>query len=240
MSLKYIIGVLIITVYGCNITMLNGQCIKGKYTFKKNKVEEHLIFNHDSTFYYEKNIKPTMGYSDTLSFGRYSVDSNVITLNSHYQESFGSKDDFINNILVEEEIIEDSDMIYFIISNKFEEMIMINYKDMKSPLRYQIETGSDIFLSKDNIIKIPKSDFASSNFALTVVVNNDEFLGNSALSTILCGFYNIINDESNYFKITIPDLTTEYLTCIRLYSEYLIIKSDDIIMWHGNEYIKQK
>lgn len=234
---KYI--VLLFSVLVCVDVVVCGQSIEGKYISKQYGGDEYIVFNSIGNFYFIDKVFPAIRYSDTLSFGKYKREFNVIELNSCYQEVFGSRKSFIDTIIVKEEIIDDSEMKYFIINNEFEDMIISRYDNLNSPLKYQIEIGDDKYFSKNSIVKIPKNKSNSTVFSLTVIVDNSEFIGYCPLSTIFCGFYTVKSDESNYFKITIPQLTVEYMTCMRLYSDYILIKSMDTIIWHGNEYIKE-
>jgi hypothetical protein len=219
------------------------QDIYGSYKSKSFPELKEIVLNRDSSFYIIEKTPDIYQYTDTLTFGKFKItDNKIIELNSSYQELANIQFSFIN-MNVKEEVGNNSDSLYFIIKNSFEENICKNLPYERRPIYYNISLngGSDdfrnyIYEQFSNYCQIAKKDLYY--FSISVIPNNLTFSGYLSLREIETDIYNILNKKSNIFIINLPNLNVNFLCQKRLYSEYLLRENNNTLIWQGEKYIK--
>lgn len=211
--------------------------IEGIYYSNISPDNNKIVFKKNGTFYIINKIKKLFQYTDTLSFGKYKISGkNIIKLTSYYQNIQNFQIAY-NEINVTERQGENTDSLYFLIKNDFENNFCKNEKYKNRPLYYNLYVYGDTIYdlrSLSNEFQIPNMN-SLRFFDLIVVPDNYNFSGYLALKKIFSD-YHPKNKDSNIFIIDIPELNVHYLTCKRLYSEIILIKNKNTIIWQGVEY----
>jgi hypothetical protein len=87
-----------------------------------------------------------------------------------------------------------------------------------------------------NIIKIYHPE-RLSNFWLTVAADNIHYPG-PVEAKMMAFMYTVNNSSSNYFKITLPEITYDFISQRRMEGELMLIKDRNTIFWDG-KYFKR-
>lgn len=196
----------------------------------------------DGTFYIIEKIRDVYQYSDTLSFGEYElIDKNIIEFNSTFQEATDCQEFYITMEITEERG-NHPDTLYFKIENDFENQICAKEPNDRRSINYGWYINGKEAVSENhcsrlfaNEFKIPKKDNLTY-FSIIVIPNIPVFAGYMPFKLLYSDSHYLQNKEANIFSIKIPKLTVSYLSTMRLYSDYVLIKNKKTLIWHGEEF----
>jgi hypothetical protein len=177
----------------------------------------------------------TVWHLKDLGYGQWRKKGEFLIFNS----SDDIKSDVLNIIVEEESISNDSLKIEII--NPYES------EEGSSPLRifkYEISLFSPHVNIGDKFVmdKASKSFLVSKEFNLNgiiVYMVPDPFYypNKLAFNFLSTTYYTVKNPKSNYFKISIPDFTLEYIGYMRFKNEYIKIVDDKTLLVRGERFI---
>jgi hypothetical protein len=187
---------------------------------------------------------------DTISYGTWNIDKEFLVLNSA-KEILGQ---FLHLCVKEAYVTQDS--ITVEITNPYEEeltkrIVAANNKAFYKtrPFYYVVNfTGNNVgFVSKSgtirggNIIKYQGyNDLKISSISITIIPDNFNYPGYLSYKLVYTLPYETMNPNSNYFKINIPDFTSNYMNYRRLKGEFVKILGRDKLQWNNEIYIRDK
>ena len=185
--------------------------IEGIYYSKILPENNQIVLKKDGSFYIIEKLNKVAQYTDTLSFGTYkATGKNIIKLKSYYQNG-GNFQIAFNKINVTEKQGKNTDSLYFVIKNDFENKFCKNEEYKYRPLYYNLYVYGDTTYDLRRLpgeFQIPNMN-SLSFFLLTVVPDNANFNSYLALKNIFNN-YQIKDKESNVFIIDIPILDVYY------------------------------
>ena len=173
-----------------------------------------------------------------LSFGDWRKESNFLVLNS----SYSIKSDVLD--VVVEEKIDKGDSLRFDICSPYE--AFEKGRGLRI-FRYEIYIDSDdpfvtygISANSSTIVERVDRNFSINGFALAIVPDPYLYPGdNMAFNFLRTRLYTPKNKKSNYFKITIPDHTLDYLGYIRFKEEYVKVIDKNTVQLRGEKFKKK-
>lgn len=234
-------------VCSCSSSNFLSSDVVGTY-FQTGKENMKLSFGEKSFLYidtFDYDHLPPFACCDTLAFGFWEIDSQrgILSL---------STPEFLNESIVHINVIEDEkhskDSLYFVIDNPIERHFE-KYNQIHTEISYQLMLGSDNFdldskLSSKrfntNFIVIPSHGRLVNKISINIYPKTD-FRGREINTREIYSInYEVNNENTNVFRISIPQLTYGYISYKRLHSDYLKIVSKNKLIWDGQEYVKLK
>jgi len=246
MSKNLLSLLLLILLVSCSKSVVyKSERIKGKYLQKEQKWIE-LHFNDNNFVLLDTSREEhlsTTDCCDTISYGGWEIDKYGLIKLTTPEE--------LNNYYLDIEVSENRaysrDSLYFIVENPIEDYYKKTNRKEKY-IQYKIDIGSNITSFDQsihnkrystNVFSIAKVDNLNIySFEITVIVDPEirlKYLNTMLVNTLS---YDVQSKESNVFRIKIPDLSFNYLSCKRLNGDYLKIVNTNKLIWDGQEYIK--
>lgn len=179
---------------------------------------------------------------DTVSKGTWTRENDLLCLSTPQL-----KQSLLDLIVTELNDFKYDDSIVLVIKNPIED----NYKKIKITDRdidYRVtlfnNNGSLLEgwtkLYNTNIIKIRHPRNIRIAKISVSAYPNARFNGrNTSIKEVSTIEYKIKDDNSNHFEVTIPELSYEYLSYLRLNRDFVKIISKTKLEWDGNFYIRE-
>ncbi len=230
------------TLYSCSIHNNTGDV---SYVNFENNVEINL---RENTFLIIDRSNPNnIPYKccDTISYGFWKKVEKGNFLEFNSPESYNTNH---INMIINESKKNDLDSVYLNIDNPISES-QKKYSQQDSDLFYMIELSTndsnfDVRLAQkkweSNKIKFFKpKDVIIKSISVLIIPKTDIYLRKISAEITYTIPYNLRDNSSNNFDITLPTLTYQYLTLERLKKYYVKIYKNGII-WNGDFYLRKE
>lgn len=217
---------------------LSVEDLEGVYTQESDRAIKLKLEKKDFTLYNSIPSKHSTFFKccDTISKGVWQIENdNFISLTSSIEPL-----NFLS-MKVDESFRNDSEGLTFLISNPIENHYTRHnekYRELSYEIYLDGENNSVIQDIDDNYLKVTElKDLKRIN--IIVSVKCDIPLKHLAFDYIFILPYEIKNTNANIFKITIPELSYEFLGKKRLNRDYLkLSKNRKSLIWDGLKYTK--
>lgn len=211
-------------------------------SFKSLKSGKVLNLKENGNYYLlppNGSVWHEMNDLDTISFGKWKTDGNLIVLNSDSE--------ITSQVLlmkVHESTSNSTDSLYIKIITPFEN------NGFDSPVRlchYNFTFNGKGSLSKlsdklygDEIQLLKYDKDVVDGFQLLIVPNVLDYPAEVGYNYIYTPEYKIKNKSANTFTIEIPKFTYKYFSYERYIGEYIKIITEDSLMWKNEVYSRVK
>lgn len=243
--LKLFIPIIIIVILkGCKTSQFSQIGMQGVYFLKNDRsVKISLSGNTFTLIDSKKNGHMATPCCDTLAIGEFKVEDNFLVVNSprYFNSIFLDMD-------VKEKTLHDLDSIVFHINNPIETMYHrynskggeLDYSLFVQPKGSSLEYFREHIKSKvDNkIVFLNPQRLSVNNFFIMIEPKSSINVKNISVREIYTLTYQVKNATSNFFEISIPQLTYGYISYKRLNSFYVKIINSNKILWEGEEFIR--
>lgn len=231
-----ILSTIFLIIQSCSSTY-RSKDLEGVYKQDESKnIEFHLQGNKFALLDVNKNEhQPLYKCCDTIAYGIWKTEGDgFVSLSS--PEDLG---EFVDLRVEESKKDLPKNNVVFVIDNpieshyqKFEE----DYRELSYNIN--ISTGIDFIERKaeSNTVET-KIEGDITEFEITILVKSDIPLRES-LREVYTLPYKVKNPKSNYFRVSIPELTYGFLSYKRLKDDYVKIISENKLLWDGKEYSK--
>ena len=231
---NYQLTVLICMCMLQNIVYAQKNKINGTYAWD---MTEYLTITEDSFKLYLYSTYPSLyglNFRDTiLAEGKVQYESdNFIKLTSKdYEWEIKENMTVIDSI---DSHLNDSIRFTFIFpfDGKYKIILYLENHDYKNEIKYELKDSKDVFLPmyKDSILTF--------SFIILNQVPVEYPFRNYLKNVQFSSFRNTSkNNNSNFFEISIPDLTNSYFNRFLINGEYIRVNKDkDVLFWRNEQY----
>lgn len=211
--------------------------IAGTYIGKE--TGQNLIIKQDGGFFlFNHERRDKVFQLDTMSFGSWRLEGDFIVLNT--PKSINSSR---LKVEVEEGYIPNSDSLVVEILNPYEDYYR-NYGGRRlfdyvfSIDSYESNLGPEIYMQGNKISLYKTENNKIVNISIYIIPNCFLYPSSLAFNNLETYLYLFKNRSSNYIKVTIPQLTLEYIGYVRFKEEYVKITQNKLLL-RGEVYIKR-
>ncbi|MEK7225227.1 MAG: hypothetical protein AAB221_06055 [Bacteroidota bacterium] len=241
---KFIIWFILIAVVGCKSQKYLAKDFNGDYINESNS-NKKLNFKETDFCFVDPGNKHHAWFfcCDTITIGKWELKENLIELTTPQlnQVSLG--------ISVEESKLEPEDTIYFYLSNPVEDHYKYNSPGGHRYITYHIyiKAKESFFFDRhvgkeynSDIIAIYKpKNIQIEEFAVWVYISGNYWGRNIGVRNIETEVYSPKSSSNNVFKVTIPQLSYEFLTYLRLEKDFIKVLNKKKLEWDGKIYTKK-
>lgn len=203
--------------------------LAGSYIGKENG--QKLLIKQDGSFSFLNHERRGKVFQlDTISFGSWKLDGDFIVLNT--PKSINSSR---LKVEVEESYIPNSDSLVVEILNPYEDYYR-NYGGRRlfdyvfSIDSYESNLGPEIYMQGNKISLCKTESNKIVNISIYIIPNCFLYPSTLAFNCLETDLYLFKNRSSNYIKVTIPQLTLEYIGYVRFKEEYVKITPNKLLL----------
>lgn len=239
------IGLFIVfTTMSCAAQKISSTKLLGNYVQDKNPNIELQFSKNQFVLIdtYEQKHLPPFKCCDTLAYGSWKIEKEGFLRLSSPEE--------LNTYFIYMEVTEELsnvDSLYFYFDNPIEGHYK-KFGEKRRELFYSISAETNntelmVVLSKNidiNPIVVPNPKKSKiSKFYIEIIPKSD--LPVRELNTLYASTleYEIQNENSNVFRIQLPQLSYQYLAYKRLNEDFVKIENSKKLRWDGNVYTKK-
>jgi hypothetical protein len=216
----------------------------GTFTYNQLDLQhkESITINNNGVFSITLDNSFIYRESHLIAEGTWKRDKNILILQSVLKSIDNTA---FTKKLVEEGMHGSADSLYIFINNEVENNIRekkiknrhINYYlSIRSSDRDFNFKYSDKIYHTDKIIL--ERTASPRSFYFVVVPDSYAYPGPINLQMALTEDYRVKDQSSNYFKITLPEITYDFISQRRMEGELMLIKDRNTIFWDG-KYFKR-
>lgn len=222
-----------------NNKTINIYDVVGYYVGRETYRTINLNIDGSYNILYDRRNIPLIFKMDTLSFGTWKLEDNLVVLNSSQKINRSRL-----KVLVQEETIENFDSILFEIRNPYEDKLISNCRNYPRVFKYSISIsaytdlyGPEIKLNDNKVClkKYPDNDLV--NLLIYAIPDVIYFASPIAFNYLVTEQYTFKNRKSNKIVVTIPDLTWEYF-CYERYRDELVKVRKNTLILRGEKFDK--
>ncbi|RYE31817.1 MAG: hypothetical protein EOP48_31290 [Sphingobacteriales bacterium] len=238
--IKALVSCFTLVATSCSVTKMDQQEIYGTFHRVGNS-NIRLELTQNGFSYYDpwRNDLALYTCCDTITRGVWVKEGNLLCLSTPQLRPLTLPS------FVQEKTSPVKDTLYFFINNPVEDYQKMNGPNFREVSYRIILTDKNGLLldswvrtHESNAIRIPISKGAQLEKLKISVMPHKNFGGRELAVKSIETFYEITNPTSNYFEISIPDLTLEYLTYKRLDRDFVRIINSRKLEWDGHFYVR--